>query len=196
MSKFEQTEALIIDICKKPAGKEDKYVADYIEKLLSCDGINAGHGKDYNGRPYTSIIEDNENVIKLRTEYNLDAKSSRKFIESEIDRENELAVHHPDKTWFLFKDKNENTWTIGNITPKLNPLNKYFEFIGSEVEKVTLLKVVIETYLDIYNKFNISPITLPCGYPSSNMSFPVISKSAIPNRIPILAICNSFSGTR
>jgi len=116
------------------------YREDTVLAGLALEQVTAGHGETYTGRPTTKLINTQHNIIKLRTEYQLPITQAKRFIIQAIAQEKKLAVHHPDKSWFIYYDNNydnnnDNTKTdqramseqpviIGNITPTLQALDK------------------------------------------------------------------------
>jgi predicted phosphodiesterase len=132
-----------------------------IAEILQNQATAAGPGKTLAGRPVTNIITSEEHLVKLRTEYQLPKLQAQRFIEQAVSREQELNVHHPDKTWFLLYQSaaNQNDIvTIGNITPLLCPLNQTDRILAQHPgeDLVKFLLRILKQYLRIAARFEIS----------------------------------------
>ncbi len=129
--------------------------------LSACRGqqMAAGHGEDFVGRPVTALIDTGDDVLKLRTEYQLSLPQARRFVEQAIEREQLLAVHHPHKTWFLWTpSENADTAIIGNITPHLLALNKTEQLFltHSPDTLLELIAQMMDRYLQIFEEQDLS----------------------------------------
>ncbi len=86
--------------------------------------LHARHGETFTGRPGTQLCVSDQTVVKLRTELSpRNNAEARSYCFRALAREQELMVHHPQKTWFLFYEGGDRSPAIGNITPRLRPLH-------------------------------------------------------------------------
>lgn len=141
----------LIELISPPSGSP--YHA--AEVLAACQGpaVHAGPGEGFVGRPVTALIASDDDVIKLRTEYQLVEKQARRFVEMAIEREARLGVHHPHKTWFLWQPAEEpGRVVIGNITPRLLALDQSELLAGrfSPEAMVDLIAQAVECYLALF----------------------------------------------
>ncbi|WP_455205778.1 hypothetical protein, partial [Kaarinaea lacus] len=129
------------------------FTEDVIGNLLQKQPVTACHGSEFTGRPVTKLIVDAKSVVKLRTEYSLGELQASRFAEKAIEKERNLNVHHPHKTWFLYFEPNDKEQSsdvvIGNITPKLQPLHSDSaqQTLGGE-SLLKLLSHLLEMYLN------------------------------------------------
>lgn len=112
--------------------------------------IATQHGETFTGRPTTQLMVTSQHVIKLRTEYNLPLKDSRRFIERALEKERSLDIYHPAKTWFLLEQEDGNP-LICNITPRLAPLHdpQAMQRISTEIDFTQMLCTMFRMYLRI-----------------------------------------------
>ncbi len=103
---------------------DNPFQATDIIETLHKEHMDSGHGEEHSGRPVTRLMLSENNVVKLRTEYELSFENSKKFIATFIENEKDIAVYHPDKRWFLLQNETEDTCIIGNITPRLDTLDR------------------------------------------------------------------------
>lgn len=105
---------------------DEGYSEEEVAHALAQGGFfQAKHGESFTGRPGTQLCVCDQTVVKLRTELaprnNAEARS---YCFRSLEREQELGVHHPAKTWFLLFEGDASVPTIGNITPRLRPLHE------------------------------------------------------------------------
>lgn len=100
------------------------YSADTIVGLLSSERIPLRHGTDFVGRPVTAVFRDESAVAKLHTEFDWAPAIMEQWARKALAREQDIDVHHPQKTWFLAQRHEDNRLFIGNICPALKPLNQ------------------------------------------------------------------------
>lgn len=79
---------------------------------------------DFLGRPATQVYASDSGVVKLRTDFVFQAKDVLRRTAAAREKDLQLAVYHPQKTWFHFVLDGKPT--IGSITPRLKPLNTIF----------------------------------------------------------------------
>lgn len=104
------------------------YTDMQLAKYLTGTRINTRHGDEFTGRPVTQIVSTEIGVIKFRTEYNLPELEARRFVSQAVEREHNIGIHHPHKTWFLVSsedDAGKKSIDIANITPGLTPLHQF-----------------------------------------------------------------------
>ena len=86
----------------------------------------AGHGESYAGRPVTRVLATERNFLKIRMPPVSDADRAGRIIATQRALEQRLAVHHPDKIWFVLPvrdPRGKPAWLIGNRTPPLQMLD-------------------------------------------------------------------------
>lgn len=110
---------LIGSISGRPA-----YSTDVIVGLLSSERIPLQYGTDFVGRPVTALFRSESAVAKLHTEFDWAPAVMEKWVRKTLSREQELRVHHPDKTWYLARRREDGRLLIGNICPAMKPLNQ------------------------------------------------------------------------
>lgn len=138
-----------IEIVNAP--EDSHYTVDIIKCVLQQQNISASHGTKFTGRPVTELICDDIDLIKIRTEYNLAEHEARLFIEQSIEKERELKVYHPFKTWFLIIEKDDKSGSrvrIANISPLLQALHQS-DVVLKKKSKQDYLKLIISA-VDIY----------------------------------------------
>lgn len=139
------------------------YGADAIRDILTQDQTALVYGSEFVGRPNTRIFLGESAVVKLRSELNFNKAKAVRWINNALQKERELAVHHPRKTWFLIDPGNgENAAevvVIGNICPRLQPLHRLFETKPASAKtgphyRRTLL-AVFEQYLQLAKRLQL-----------------------------------------
>ncbi len=138
------------------------YDIETIKKLLLLDAEMLTVGRDFVGRPGTRIHACEANVIKIRTELNFNKEQSRRWIKQTLEKEQQLAVHHPHKTWLLIVDQGESTEpesiAIASICPRLKPLHIELKATPNTVEErqqnLKLLTDVFRMYLTLAKRTN------------------------------------------
>ncbi|HEV55884.1 MAG TPA: metallophosphatase family protein [Phycisphaerales bacterium] len=94
-----------------------------IDDALRCGEVALSHGDTFTGRPGTRIHASDRVVVKLRSELTFDEKDRYRWVQRTLERECELGVHHPAKTWFLLRTEDGGS-VIANATPRLRPLHQ------------------------------------------------------------------------
>jgi predicted phosphodiesterase len=113
--------------CIQPPA-DSPYTREVLVNYLSGNRINPEHGDEFTGRPVTQIVATEIGVIKFRTEYTLPELEARRFVAKAVERERQIGIHHPRKTWFLIYSTDaigRQIVDIANITPLLTPLHQY-----------------------------------------------------------------------
>ncbi|WP_374087773.1 metallophosphoesterase [Methylomicrobium lacus] len=109
----------------------DHYNADIITEILSQDVTSLAYGSEFVGRPNTRIYLGAKEVVKLRSELSFNKAKAVRWINASLQKERELGVHHPHKTWFLIDTSAggdaAHAVIIGNICPRLQPIHALFE---------------------------------------------------------------------
>lgn len=91
------------------------------------------HNSEFTGRPETNIYANRDTVVKIRRDLKLTAAQADPWLGKVLERERQLGVYHPEKTWFYIYIERDGTIDlseevlIGNITPRLRPLHKLLE---------------------------------------------------------------------
>ena len=103
---------------------EPAFSADAIAHLIGGEQITLRVGTEFVGRPVTALFSDETAVAKLRTEFDWAPAVMERWVRKTLDRERELGVHHPAKTWYLALREEDGRLLIGNICPALKPLHQ------------------------------------------------------------------------
>ncbi len=150
------------------------YDSAWLRVACTRQSVAAGHGEAFNGRPATRLIAEGEHIIKFRTEYQLDEKQARRFVEQAVARERQLGVHHPHKTWFLWQPDfpeaqsapADHTVTIGNVAPRLLALNEV-EIVAERFlvhQRLTLIAKMLDCFLHTGKHFDVSLDLCPSNF--------------------------------
>lgn len=102
---------------------ESPYHIENIEKLLALPPTKLVHGQTFTGRPHTRLHIDDHNILKIRAELHFDLKSAERWVKQALEKERNLNVHFPTKTWFLAVPQDNGEPLIGSICPLLKPLH-------------------------------------------------------------------------
>lgn len=92
-----------------------------IQAVLAAEARSLHHGDTFTGRPGTRILAGPEGVVKWSLGRPGTLEAARDFCRECLERERRLGVHHPAKTWFLWRRDN-GVW-ICNHTPRLLALH-------------------------------------------------------------------------
>lgn len=140
---------------------QQHYDLNAIESLFLLKSETLTVGNDFVGRPGTKIHASETDVIKIRTELNFDKDKSRRWIKQALEKEQQIAVHHPHKTWLLITQQDESdveNIAIASICPRLKPLHielKAAPNSDSERQKnLELLASVFSLYLTLAKNTN------------------------------------------
>lgn len=143
--------------------KQRHYDTETIKKLLLLDAEMLKMGLDFVGRPGTRIHANETDVIKIRTELNFTKEQSRRWIKQVIEKEQQLAIHHPHKTWLLITEQREpsepETIAIASICPRLKPLHSELKAAPSSASErqryLDLFTAVFRLYLTLAKQTNV-----------------------------------------
>ena len=142
------------------SANESKYNDEIIRQLLAEERITASHGKEFIGRPVTEIIFNSHALVKLRMEYDFAEREARIFIKKAIEKEHELNVYHPEKTWFLVFEESdgEEKVHIANISPFLRSLDKSENILRniSPQNYIESISALLDMYLRLAKEHNVS----------------------------------------
>jgi len=109
----------------------DHYNVGTISAILSQDVTALAYGSEFVGRPNTRIYLGAYDVVKLRSELSFNKAKAVRWINTALQKERELGVHHPHKTWFLIDagvgENPADPVVIGNICPRLQPIHALLE---------------------------------------------------------------------
>ncbi|CAG1020089.1 hypothetical protein DOJK_00080 [Patescibacteria group bacterium] len=125
------------------------YTAQQINELLIKQKIELTYGTDFVGRPTTYLYIDTDTVVKLHIELDLNEIRAKRYVIHTLERERQLNIHHPSKTWFLLQQEDKNI--IGNICPFLTPINT----IKQHDNKLSFLEKIYHFYFYAAKKFNL-----------------------------------------
>lgn len=110
-------------------GGEVSYTPSEINTALTDNQQTLALRSEFTGRPATRIFADASSVVKIRAELKLTVDQARRWISNTLAKEQNLAVHHPRKTWFYIysddagEDPGRKQALIGNISPRMKPLH-------------------------------------------------------------------------
>jgi predicted phosphodiesterase len=139
------------------------YDINTIKKLLLLASETLMVGHDFVGRPGTKIHASETDVIKIRTELNFNKEQSRRWIKQTLEKEQQLGVHHPHKTWLLITQKQneleDESIIIASICPRLKPLHIELKAEPSSSDErqhyLELLKAVFSMYFTLAKNTNV-----------------------------------------
>lgn len=117
---------------------DTSFSTDRIATLLSAERTPLRYGTEFVGRPVTAVFQDETLLAKLHTEFDWAPLVMEKWVLKALQRERELGVHHPDKTWYLARRHEDGRWLIGNVCPRLRPLNQLLAAPPSDDEERVL----------------------------------------------------------
>ena len=129
--------------------KNTHYTEQQINALLAKQQTELVYGSDFVGRPTTHLYLDNHTVVKLHIELDLNEIRAKRYVLHTLERERQLTIHHPSKTWFLLYQ--DNKCILGNICQFLTPINT----IQEHDKKLDFLKTIYHTYFYIAKQFNL-----------------------------------------
>lgn len=102
---------------------QQHYEPTDIADLLLTDKKELYVGDGFTGRPETRIYANELNVVKIRAELQLSDEKAHLWAVDVLNKEREITVHHPYKTWFITKDAITKSILVGSICPRLKPLH-------------------------------------------------------------------------
>ncbi len=130
------------------------YSIDYLNALLQTPVQALALNHAFTGRPGTRIHANEHDVVKIRTDLNLNNRQAVAWLGQTLAKERELGVHHPHKTWFIATTapaNGENARKIGSICPRLKPLHLELRPAPDSAEArqrhLDLFKAVLTLYL-------------------------------------------------
>jgi predicted phosphodiesterase len=130
------------------------YDAERIAEILSADATSLAYGSEFVGRPNTRIYLGDGNVVKLRSELHFNKAKAVRWIDTSLQKERDLDVHHPNKTWFLIDPSGgtnpEQQVVIGNICPRLQPLHTLLEARPETAEARSRYRGIIASVFEKY----------------------------------------------
>ncbi|WP_019866888.1 metallophosphoesterase family protein [Methylovulum miyakonense] len=124
------------------------YELPYITGLLATDLQALAVGTAFVGRPGTLIYTNASDVIKVRSDLELTASQARAWMWRTLQKERQLAVHHPFKTWLLITGQ-DATSLVASICPRLEPLHMALKSASERQRNLVLLTAVFELYLTV-----------------------------------------------
>ncbi|MEC4750363.1 metallophosphoesterase family protein [Methylomicrobium sp. Wu6] len=141
----------------------DHYNIGAISQILSQDMTSLAYGSEFVGRPNTRIYSGEQNVVKLRSELSFNKARAVRWINTALQKERELGVHHPHKTWFLIDVSGEDNAVepvvIGNICPRLQPIHTLLEArpdsAATKSKYHGILHAVFDKYLNLAKRMQV-----------------------------------------
>jgi predicted phosphodiesterase len=131
------------------------YNAEQILALLAEQNTELSYGAAFMGRPGTCLYAGANDIIKLRTELDLNAMRARGYLNHTLEQEQKFAIHHPHKTWFLMKEA-DGKCKIGNICPRLTPLHILKDQTSQEITtKFVYLEKLYRCYFYMASHFSV-----------------------------------------
>lgn len=140
------------DICTatieivSPAATVDADMTATVQRLLATPREALEHGATFTGRPATWLYRDATHVVKVRSEYRFAARDARRWIAQRAALEQQLCVHHPEKTWILLHLP--EVALIASVTPLLRPLHRLVDDASDEV-RCQYLAQMLSRYLQV-----------------------------------------------
>lgn len=129
-----------------------------IELLLGMRPLadHAGLHRENESRPATKVYADQTHVLKLRSEYRLAQTQAERFIHQCMEREQALAIYHPDKIWFHISLTENDVVEIGNLTPLLTPVSAIFQEAqaANTYPYIELVKRMLDMYFTAAQNHN------------------------------------------
>ncbi len=129
---------------------QQHYTSANITELLMTDKKDLHVGDDFTGRPETLIYANESDVVKIRAELQLSNEKASLWAADILNKEREIIVHHPYKTWFISRDSTTTKILVGSICPRLRPLHiELKETPASALEQeryLTILQSVFSQY--------------------------------------------------
>lgn len=99
-------------------------------------------GTVFTGRVTTNVYADEKTVVKLRSDLHFNERDTLRWVERTLQRERDLDVYHPAKTWFISETPTGSV--IGNATPRLVPLHTVGDL--DQVTRFTALEPLFKLY--------------------------------------------------
>lgn len=113
-----------------------------ISELLKSSTETLAHGGDFTGKPVTQIRASDTHVLKLHLGGGFqEEKIAMAWGEKNLIKNRETGLYHPQKTWFIIWDADEEVWRVGNVTPRMIPLHTLIEDYPTSQIIEWLLKV-------------------------------------------------------
>lgn len=132
----------------------DHYSEKDIRGLLDADKIKLERNTQFVGRLGTRLHRVEGTILKIREDMNLVAKTASRWVtENVVKREQEVAVHHPHKTWFLIFSG--DSVRAGNIAPEMKPLHIALEETDDGDWCVDQIAELIDLYAGMSTKHNV-----------------------------------------
>ncbi len=108
--------------------------------------VKLARNTPFTGRTATQVFANSSCVVKLRTDLVFRDKDVARRAEACRAQEIKLGVYHPHKTWFYCTYQQQ--YRIGNIAPRLTPLNTVFSSLYKN--KPAQLLSLFAQWLDLY----------------------------------------------
>ncbi len=134
-----------VEIIDQVEGRDTPYTETMVLSLLQQQVTAMEHGEQFTGRPQTKVYYDQNHILKTHTALNFSAPISSRWILQQLEKERELRVYHPKKTWVLLHEKNGKV-IIANIMPRLHPLHQVMEKPVDELDPEQALKVFAQLF--------------------------------------------------
>jgi len=94
--------------------------------LLNQQQQALGRDGEFIGKSTTCMYVDDHHVIKLNQQRSFtDGRIGLRWVEYCLIKERKIALYHPSRTWFLYRQNDE--WVAGNITIRLQVFHQMFE---------------------------------------------------------------------
>lgn len=131
------------------------YLPEQIALLLQTDQTELHYGSQFMGRPGTQLYLGDTDIVKLRSELQLNSKRIREWAMHTLALEQKLAAHHPHKSWFI-AELASGEYAAGNICPRLTPLHTLFsnEDACNNSKKLEYLKAIYHTYFRVASTYS------------------------------------------
>jgi diadenosine tetraphosphatase ApaH/serine/threonine PP2A family protein phosphatase len=91
--------------------------------------------------------------VKIRAEVELNVETAWRWVDDVLQKERDLLIHHPRKTWFIVRDSASESIMVGSICPRLNPLHHLLksapESLQEQARYLSILQSVFRQYFQL-----------------------------------------------
>lgn len=95
--------------------------AELIISLLGSEPMDMSHGGVFTGKPSTELYVDDRWVVKMDQRRSFSTEEvACKWCQLQVEKERGYKIYHPHRAWFVVE---KNGWSVGNISPRMQPLN-------------------------------------------------------------------------
>lgn len=124
------------------------YDRPYIAELLQSGLQSLVVGTEFMGRPGTLVYANQNDVIKIASDLNFTAMQAAGWVQQTLQKERQMAVHHPHKTWLLIGGEGGECF-IASACPRLSPLHVALKSAQDGQYNLALLTAAFKLYLTL-----------------------------------------------